>query len=69
LFKLTKDFFSKTNPHLVLLDSHNFHVTLKVMHKAKNVGLNLITLQFHTSHALQAFDVAWLKPFKLPWGL
>jgi hypothetical protein len=32
------------------------------MHKAKNVGLDFITLQFHTSHVLQAFDVDWFTP-------
>jgi hypothetical protein len=39
------------------------------MDKAKNVGLDLNTLEFHTSHVLQTFDVVWFKLFKLPWGL
>jgi len=47
------------------LNGDNFHVTLKVLHKARNVVLDLITLSSHMSHALQPFDVACFKPFKI----
>jgi len=32
----------KTNNHLLLLDGNNSHVTLEVVHKARNVILDLI---------------------------
>jgi hypothetical protein len=50
--------------HLLILDGHNNHVTLEVAVKAKKVGLDLVTLPSHTSHALQPLDVAAFKPFK-----
>ena len=50
--------------HLLILDGHNSHVTLEVARLAKNVGLDLISLPSHTSHALQPLDVAVFKPFK-----
>jgi len=55
---------SPTNCHLFILDDHNSHVTLNVVHKATGVGLNLITLPSHTSCALQPLDVSCFKPFK-----
>jgi hypothetical protein len=53
-----------TNQHLLVLDGHNSHVTIDVVHKAKKMGLDLITLPSHTSYALQPFNVACFKPFK-----
>jgi hypothetical protein len=50
--------------HLLILDSHNSHVTLDVAMEAKIVGLDLLTLPSHTSHALQPLDVLAFKPFK-----
>ena len=38
--------------HLLLLDGHNSHVTLEVARAAKAVGLDLVSLPSHTSHAL-----------------
>jgi hypothetical protein len=80
-FKIFQDFWKnfivqacgrnlfKTNLCLLFLNGDNFHVTLKVLHKARNVVLDLITLPSHMSHALQPFDVACFKPFKSPLGL
>jgi len=56
---------SPTNPHLLILDGHNSHVTLDVVHKAMGVGLNLMTLSSHISHALQPLYVIGFKPFKI----
>jgi hypothetical protein len=53
-----------TNQHLLILDGHNSHVTIGIVHKVKKVGLDLITPPSHTSHALQPFDVTCFKPFK-----
>jgi hypothetical protein len=50
--------------HLLILDGHNSHVTLEVVLEAKRVGLDLLTLPSHTSHALQPLEVSVFKPFK-----
>ena len=50
--------------HLLILDGHNSHVTLEVARRAKVVGLDLLTLPSHTSHALQPLDCSIFKPFK-----
>ena len=50
--------------HLLILDEHNFHITLEVMHKCREVGLDLLTLPSHTSHRLQPLDVGVFAPFK-----
>ena len=55
---------SPEHQHLFILDSHNSHVTLEVAVEAKKVGLDMVTLPSHTSHALQPLDVAAFKPFK-----
>jgi hypothetical protein len=51
---------SPTNHHLLILDGHNLHVTLDVVHKAMGLGLNLITchhtLHVHYNHLM--FDVS-----------
>jgi hypothetical protein len=50
--------------HLLIMDEHNSHLTLEVARLVKNVGLDLLTLPSHTSHALQPLDVVVFKPFK-----
>jgi hypothetical protein len=47
-----------TNRHLLILNGHNSHGTIDVVHKTMNVGLDLITLPSHTSHPLQPLDVS-----------
>jgi hypothetical protein len=54
---------SPENPHLLVLDGHNSHVTIEVVEKAKEVGLHLVTLPSHISHALQPLDVSVFGPF------
>jgi hypothetical protein len=61
----SKSNMSLTNYHLLILDGHNLHVNLDVVHKAMGVGLDIITLPSHTSHALQSFDFSCFKPFKI----
>jgi hypothetical protein len=41
-----------TNRHLLILDGHGSHVTLETIEQAQEFGLDMITLPFHTSHAL-----------------
>jgi hypothetical protein len=55
---------SPTNRHLLILDGHNSHVTLDVVYKAKQNGLDLLTLPSHTSHHLQPLDYSVFRPFK-----
>jgi len=55
---------SQTNCHLLILDGHGSHVTLKALEQAMAFGLDMITLPSHTSHALQPLDVSCFKPFK-----
>jgi hypothetical protein len=54
-----------TNWHLLVLDGHNSRVTINVVHKVRRLGLGLITLPSHTSHALQHLNVACFTTFKI----
>jgi hypothetical protein len=56
---------SQTNHHLLVLDGHGSHVTLKALEQEMAFGLYMITLPSHTSHALQPLDVLCFKPFKI----
>ena len=42
-----------SNRHLLVLDGHNSHVTLEVVRIAMDLGLDIISLPSHMSHALQ----------------
>jgi hypothetical protein len=72
LFKKIFSFFKKsilsgisqTNHHLLILDGHGSHVTLKAIKQTMDFGLDMITLPSHTSHALQPLDISCFKPFK-----
>jgi hypothetical protein len=55
---------SMSSPHLLILDGHSSHVTIEVVKRARAVGLHLLTLPSHYSHAMQPLDVALFKPFK-----
>jgi hypothetical protein len=46
------------------MDGHGFHVTIQTLELVK-VGLDIVTLLAHTSHALQPLDVTYFKPFKI----
>jgi hypothetical protein len=50
--------------HLLILDGHGSHVTMDVVKAARSVGLDLLTLPSHTSHAMQPLDESCFKPFK-----
>jgi hypothetical protein len=55
---------SPSNRYLLILDGHNFHVTIDVIEKAWSLGIDMITLPSHTSHALQPLDVSCFRSFK-----
>jgi hypothetical protein len=40
------------NRHLLILDGHGFHVIIQAFEQAIEVGLNMVTLPTHISHAL-----------------
>jgi len=48
----------------MILDEHSSHVSLEAIQIARAVGLDLLTLSSHTSHALQPLDCFVFKPFK-----
>jgi hypothetical protein len=50
--------------HLLVLDGHGSHVILKTVSQAQEMGLNMIILPSHTSHAFQPLDVSCLKSFR-----
>ena len=51
--------------HLLILDGHKSHINLEVLMKAKENGIDMISLPSHTSHELQPLDRACFKPFKV----
>ena len=55
---------SPERQHLLIVDGHNSHVTIDVVMKAMEVGLDLVTLSSHTSHRLQPLDVGVFAPYK-----
>jgi hypothetical protein len=54
----------QSNRHLLSLDRCGSHVRLKSIKKAQQFGLDMVTLPFHTSHALQPLDVSCFKLFQ-----
>jgi hypothetical protein len=50
--------------YLLILNGHGSHVTFKIIGQVQTFGLDMITLSFHTSNALQPLDVSYFKPFK-----
>ncbi len=55
---------STTNHYLLVLDSHNSHITINVMHKEKHMGLNFIKFSSHKS-CFATFNVTCFKTFKI----
>jgi hypothetical protein len=60
---IPKDIF-QSNLHLLVLDGHGSHVTLETIKQTQQFGLNMVTLPFHTPHALRPLDVRCFQPFK-----
>jgi hypothetical protein len=55
---------SSTYHHLLIFNGHGSHVTVDVVKTARSVGVDLIMLPSHKSHAMQPLDVSCFKPFK-----
>ena len=49
---------SKENPVLIIWDNFSAHLDYRVVKKAKEYGMEIITLPPHTSHDLQPLDVS-----------
>ncbi len=72
LFKFVLSFFKKwvpseifqSNQHILILNEHGSHVTLKKIAQAHEFGLDMVALPSHTFHLLQPLDVSCFKPFK-----
>ncbi len=56
---------SQQNKHILILEGHGSHVTLQAIEQTYEVGLDMITLPSHTSHALQPLDVSCFRLFKI----
>jgi hypothetical protein len=56
---------SLTNRHLLIINGHGNHVTLKAIEQAQEGGLNMISWPSHTSHVLQPIIVSCFKPFQI----
>ena len=56
---------SQERRHLIILDGHKSHINLEVLIKAKDHGIDMISLSNHTSHELQPLDKACFRPFKV----
>jgi hypothetical protein len=54
----TSNSISPEHRHLFILDGHISHVNVEVVQEGRRVGLDLLTLPSHTSHALQPLDVS-----------
>jgi hypothetical protein len=72
VFYMYKEFFersivggiSQTNCHLLILNGHGSHVTLKAIEQAQVFGLYTVTLHSHSPHVFQPLDISCFKPFK-----
>ena len=56
---------SQERRHLIILNGHKSHIDLEVLIKAKDHGIDMISLPSHTSHELQSFDKGYSRPFKV----
>ena len=49
---------------LVIMDSHESHLSIAAIGKARDLGIVLLTIPLKTSHKLQPLDVSVYEPFK-----
>lgn len=55
---------SEENSHILILDNHESHYSPRVIARAKQVRLVIVTLPPHTSHKMQPLDRTVFGPFK-----
>ena len=51
--------------HLLILDGQKSNISLEVLMKAKENGIDMISLPLHINHELQILDKTCFKPFKV----
>ncbi|XP_031344548.1 uncharacterized protein LOC116171711 [Photinus pyralis] len=56
---------SPENPVLLILDGHASHKTLSAILKARELGIQLLTIPPHTSHRLQPLDRTFFGPLNI----
>lgn len=49
---------------ILILDGHATHTSLEVVDLCESLGIELVLMPPHTSHALQPLDVSFFKPLK-----
>ena len=59
----SQDILSQEKRHLLILDGHKSHMSLDILLKAKEHGIDMLSLPSHTSHELQPLDKACFRPF------
>ncbi|KAI5073619.1 hypothetical protein GOP47_0011632 [Adiantum capillus-veneris] len=64
LIKSINEHMGFEHRHLRILDGHGSHVSLEVVAKAYDSGIDIVTLPAHTSHKLQPLDVSVFKSLK-----
>jgi hypothetical protein len=57
----------KERPLLLLLDGHRSHVTMEVIHFARQDGITILKFPSHTTYVLQPLDGSVFKPLKTLW--
>ena len=55
---------SPTRMMLIIPDRHKSHISMEVLLKAKQHGIDMLSLPSRTSHHLQPLDISCFKPFK-----
>ncbi len=53
----------QSNMNILILNWHGSHVTQKAIEQAQTLGLDMVILPSHTSHALQPLNVNYFKFF------
>jgi hypothetical protein len=54
----------KKNIHFLILQGHGSHVTIQTLEQAIELGLDMLTLPLHMSHALHPLDITCFNHVK-----
>ena len=68
LFLPAVDHLLLTGPVVLFLDGHHSHLSLELIHTAKEKGVHLYCFPPHTTHILQPLDVGVYGPVKQAWN-
>ena len=59
-----KNSLSRIRRFMLISDGHKSHVTLDVLLKAREHGVDMVSLPSHSSHDMEPLDISYFKPFK-----